>query len=500
MSGGTAILAERYVLESRIAAGGMAAVWRARDDVLARTVAVKILHPHLAQDPSFVERFRIEALAAAHLAHPNIVAIYDTGDQGSGEEHQHFIVMEHCGEGTVGDLLKREGPLAPQRVASLGATICEALAYAHHHEVIHRDIKPENVLISDHHTLKVTDFGIAKAAFAAHDLTTTGKIIGTVTYISPEQAGGTEPDARSDLYSLGVVLYELLIGKPPFREETEVATALKHLHEMPPSPRSMRAGIPRDLDAAIMKALAKDPADRFASAEQMRDALGGHSVGIQGSTQAIAKPPQTPVPARASNSGASGSAAFQEMRRILPIVGLVVAAIVAAIVMASLLNDDTAGEGGGPEDTGNGAGGGQAIEVQSATDFDPQGGDGEHPTEVSLAYDGSDTTTWNTSNYSDPISIQKDGVGLLFDLGEPTEVANVEVMFDRPGYRMEIRASDQAGQSADAFEVIADTAASDATHEFTVETSARYWLIWITDLPGGTGGSGSIAEVRFLGD
>ena len=268
------MLGERYVLEERIASGGMASVWRAKDVVLARTVACKLLHPHLAEDKSFVERFRIEALAAARLSHPNIVAIYDTGSD-EGDDPKHFIVMEHCSEGTLAQLLNREGPLDPAHVESIGSTICSALAYAHAHEVIHRDIKPHNVLLSEHGSLKVTDFGIAKAAFVAKDITTTGAIIGTVTYVSPEQAQGKEPDTRSDLYTLGIVLYELLVGKPPFSADTDVATALMHVNQAPISPRSIRAGVHRDLDAVIMKALAKDPEDRFDSAEAMRDALGG---------------------------------------------------------------------------------------------------------------------------------------------------------------------------------------------------------------------------------
>ncbi len=261
MSSEPTTLAERYVLESPIARGGMGTVWRARDEVLARVVAVKILNHDLAHDDAFVARFRREALSAASLAHPHIVAIYDTGSEESGDETRHFIVMEHCGGGTLTDLAKDQGPLDPDRVIDIGIDICTALGHAHRHNLIHRDVKPANILFTPDGTLKVGDFGIAKAAFGASELTTTGMILGSVAYLSPEQANGDEPDARSDLYSLGVVLYELLTGRPPFAAESQIATAMKHMREEPPPPRSIRAGVPRALEAVVLRTLAKDPAD-----------------------------------------------------------------------------------------------------------------------------------------------------------------------------------------------------------------------------------------------
>jgi serine/threonine protein kinase len=180
-------LAGRYVLETTIASGGMATVWRARDEVLARAVAVKVLHAHLARDEDFLTRFRREALAAARLSHPHIVAIYDTGrEPGLDGTERPYIVMEHCAGGSLADALVRSGPMEPAKAAAVGATVCEALSYAHAAGVIHRDVKPANVLVSADGSLKVADFGIAKAAFAGGDLTTTGSILGTVTYLSPE--------------------------------------------------------------------------------------------------------------------------------------------------------------------------------------------------------------------------------------------------------------------------------------------------------------------------
>lgn len=491
-------LAERYALETRIASGGMASVWRARDNVLARTVAVKILHPSLAKDASFVERFRIEALAAARLSHPNIVAIYDTGSD--GEDPSHFIVMEYCGQGTLGALIASEGPLEHDRVRTIGATICEALDYAHRHEVVHRDIKPGNVLISDHNALKVTDFGIAKAAFASGDITTTGSMIGTVTYISPEQANGDEPDARSDLYSLGVTLYEALVGRPPFQAETEVATALQHLHDPPPAPRSIRAGVPKDLEAVILKALSKDPAARFETAQEMRAALGGN-VKDTGSTRVIhAAPPSAVRTASQREPSPTGPREFvsTEGKRLLSVVALVIAAVVAAVLIGTSLDN-------GPEsptrNESNGDAGrsGATVKIAAVEDFDPQGGDGEHPEDVPAAHDGDTTTAWTTSNYSAALNLIKDGVGLRFDLGEVTDVSEIEIVFDKPGYSVEIRVSDEAGSSADDYEVAARTDSSGAEETFSVGDSGRYWIVWITGFPGGAGGRGAISEVRFVG-
>ncbi|MFP5297691.1 MAG: protein kinase domain-containing protein [Actinomycetota bacterium] len=494
-----ATLAERYVLESRIASGGMATVWRARDDVLARPVAVKLLHPSLAEDGSFVERFRVEALAAARLSHPNIVAIYDTGTEEHPESKPaHFIVMEYCGGGTLRELIEREGPLDADRVRAIGSTICDALGYAHRNGVIHRDIKPANVLISDHNALKVTDFGIAKAAFATGDITTTGVIVGTVTYISPEQANGDEPDARSDLYALGITLYEALVGRPPFQAETEVATALKHIHDAPSPPRSLRAGVPRDLEQVILKSLSKDPDDRFTSAEEMKTALAG---GRSASTQVIRTPPPKEANAARTDAPTTGPMEFvsTEGKRLLSVISLVIAAIVAAIVVASLVGEGPSLPGDSEDDGGRGTDRPAAMKIEAASDFDPEGGDGEHPTDVPRAYDGDRATAWTTSSYSDALSLIKDGVGLRFDLGRSVEVGEVEVVFDRAGYSVELLASDQAGSSASDYDVVAETSSSGPVETFEAGTKARYWVVWITGFPGGGGGRGAIAEVRFVG-
>jgi eukaryotic-like serine/threonine-protein kinase len=483
----SAVLADRYVLESPLARGGMGQVWRARDEVLARQVAVKILHSGLADDGAFVERFRREALAAARLTHPHIVSIYDTGSEdepGGGE--RHFIVMEYCSGGTLASLLADQGPLPPERVAAIGTAVCDALAYAHRHGVVHRDVKPANVLLTGDGTVKVGDFGIAKAAFGdQRDLTTTGSILGTVTYLSPEQAEGRDPDARSDLYALGVVLYELATGRPPFSADSQVATAMQHVREKPPLPRSIRAGVPRTLESAIMRALEKDPDDRYASADEMGAALAGAAATTEGTT--AFRPAPRPRPATAAKA---------DTRWVGPVLALIVLAILAVVALPRLVSPP---EEDASEDAGGRNGGGRAVlEIAGAQDFDPHGDGREHPDEVALATDGDAGTSWSTETYDDSLElIGKPGVGLIFDLGEA--VAPSEIIVTGNAGAVEIRSGDDIGGDENAFDSVADLGRLDGEASADIDSeAARYWLVWITALPGG-GGTAEIADVEFRG-
>ena len=237
------IFSERYELNHLIARGGMAEVYRAHDRLLDRPVALKVLFPELSVDRSFVERFRREAQAAANLSHPNIVPVFDWGE----DTGTYFIVMEFIDGRPLSSILKTAGPLSAERTADIGAHVAAALGYAHKHGVIHRDVKPGNVLITDEGQVKVTDFGIARAINTEESLTQTGAVMGTATYFSPEQAEGIGVDARSDIYSLGVVLYEMVTGRPPFLGDTPVAVASKHVRDHPPAPRELNPSIPPDL-------------------------------------------------------------------------------------------------------------------------------------------------------------------------------------------------------------------------------------------------------------
>ncbi len=284
------VLNGRYELHKRIARGGMADVVLARDQLLERPVAVKILFAEFATDTSFVERFRREAQAAAGLNHPNIVGVYDWGR----ESNTYFIVMEYVDGRSLADLLRNEGTLHPDRAADIATDVAAALGFAHRNGVVHRDIKPGNVLISSSGLVKVTDFGIARAVShnAEEALTQTGSVMGTATYFSPEQAQGKAVDPRSDLYSLGVVMYEMVCGSAPFQAENPVAVAYKHVQEQVVPPSQIDPSIPASYEAITMRLLAKNPDARYASAEELRSDLrrfrqGEQIQGAADATQAV---------------------------------------------------------------------------------------------------------------------------------------------------------------------------------------------------------------------
>ena len=257
------IFAGRYRLERKLGSGGMADVWLAEDQELGRKVAIKMLHERYANDAQFVERFRREATHAAGLSHPNVVSIYDRGEA----EGSYFIVMEYVEGRTLKELIVTRGPCPVPVAVSYVRQVLAALRYAHRNGIVHRDIKPHNVLVDHEGRVKVADFGIARAG--SSQMTEAGSIIGTAQYLSPEQARGAPVDESSDLYSTGIVLYELLTGKVPFTGETPVEIAMKHLSQIPEAPSTIRGEIPRDLDLVVLRALAKEPADRYRTAKEM---------------------------------------------------------------------------------------------------------------------------------------------------------------------------------------------------------------------------------------
>ncbi len=275
----------------------MADVFLARDQLLDRPVAVKVLFPQFAAEPSFVERFRREAQAAANLNHPSIVAVYDWGEH----DNTYFIVMEYVEGRSLADIIKAEGTLHPDRAAEIAADTAAALGFAHRNGTVHRDVKGGNILITPTGQVKVTDFGIARAFGGGDELTQTGSVMGTATYFSPEQAQGKPVDPRSDLYSLGVVLFEMLTGRPPFIGDSPVAIAYKHVQEMPPRPTSINPAIPKVLEVVIARLLAKNPDQRYPSAEEVRADLRRFR---EGQPLASAAAPAASPP-RAADTGTS---------------------------------------------------------------------------------------------------------------------------------------------------------------------------------------------------
>jgi serine/threonine-protein kinase len=302
------VFSSRYEIQREVAQGGMAEVYLARDQLLNRPVALKALFPEYAREPSFVERFRREAQAAANLNHPNIVAIYDWGQ----ESGTYFIVMEYVEGRSLRDLVRSESPLDPNQAAEISAEIASALAFAHRNGVVHRDVKPGNVLLTRSGNVKVTDFGIARAG-ASDGLTQTGSVMGTATYFSPEQAQGLPVDGRSDVYSLGVVLYEMVTGGAPFTGDSPVAVAYKHVREDPVAPSQRNADVPRDLEQIIMTALAKSVDQRYQTADDMRADLlrfrRGRPLASAPVTAMVAEVPTSATAAQGSGAYAAAAAA-----------------------------------------------------------------------------------------------------------------------------------------------------------------------------------------------
>jgi serine/threonine-protein kinase len=352
------VFSNRYEIQRGIARGGMAEVYLARDQLLDRPVAVKVLFPEYARDESFVERFRREAQSAANLTHPNIVAIYDWGQ----ERGTYFIVMEYVRGRSLRDVVQINGPFSARHTAEIGAEIATALEFAHRNGVVHRDVKPGNVLLTADGDVKVTDFGIARAG-TSESLTQTGAVMGTAAYFSPEQAQGLPVDGRSDVYSLGVVLYEMVTGVPPFSGESPVAVAYKHVREDPLPPSEHGAEVPPDLEHIILTAMEKDVEARYQTADALRSdlvrfergqpPLGGPVTGaVVGTTAAAAAPTQV-ARAAAPPPGQGGGDQDAHRKRI----GAIVAGLLGVVLIAAVVIGLIALSGGG------GGGGGQTIEV-----------------------------------------------------------------------------------------------------------------------------------------
>ena len=283
--GADTIVDGRYRVVSRLGSGGMADVFLAEDQQLGRKVALKLLHRRFAEDPGFVERFRREAQAAAGLQHPNVVSVYDRG----AYDGTYYIAMEYLSGRTLKQLVRDEAPLDPIRAIDITIQILKAARFAHRRGVIHRDLKPHNVIVDDQDHVKVTDFGIARAG--ASDMTETGSIMGTAQYLSPEQAQGLAVSESSDLYSIAVVLYELLTGRVPFDAESPVTIALKHVAEAPAPLRSINPNVPPDLDQVVLWALNKETGDRPVDADQFISVLEqAREAAIAGGGPASAPP------------------------------------------------------------------------------------------------------------------------------------------------------------------------------------------------------------------
>lgn len=497
------LLGGRYQLVGQIARGGMASVWVAVDNRLTRRVAVKILDPALARDAALRDRFRREAVAAAGLSHPGIVGTNDTGEDGDTV----YIVMELIDGQTLRQVMIERGPMPVAEVCDLGAQIAAALDAAHRSGLVHRDVKPGNVLVQRDGRVKVTDFGIAKATGDA-DLTRTGTIMGTARYLAPEQVEGGVVDPRADVYALGLVLWECLVGEPAFRGDSELATAVARLHHDPPAVRSLRPDVPEALSSAIARATHREVAARTPSAAELRtqllpftsdpglDPVAAHALDVPTAavalgaatavaadttravpraepTATISRPPAAPK----RSSGVAGSI-------LVVVLALAIGLAGGYLVTRQILKNRDATPSGG---TATNATAGKPIPIVKLSDFDPDGDGRESPETVKFAIDGTPGTYWKTEHYQQRnLGGLKPGVGLVADLGGDHPVSRVDVVADGTDWNAEIYVSDAAGTTLAAWgtPVASGTGLGlRATFELPAGTTGRDVLLWITRLP-----------------
>jgi serine/threonine-protein kinase len=498
-------LAGRYRIERSVAAGGMATIWSATDEVLARTVAIKTLRPELADDPAFLERFQHEAVSAARLNHPNIISVFDTGDDAGVS----FIVMEYFDGKPLDRVLEDRGPLDPAAAVEIMSQVLEALGFAHSMGVIHRDVKPGNMLVGSDGRVKVTDFGIATAVFATQDLTTTGAVLGTVRYLSPEQVQEADVDGRSDLYAAGLVLYELLTGRPAFSGENDVVTALMRLRGPPPAPRAIRPGISRGLEAVVMRSIAIDPNDRYQGADAMRLALVRHAGTVPRPLAGMVTPPAgggsvrtSPPPVTAPSRGSS----FRSWWLMPSLILLVAVAAIAALVKVGHVTLPFTKSSPGPTTSSPSTTPRAAVlHFASVKDFDPQGDGSEQPNQLAFLTDGNTSSTWSTDMYNTAaFGNLKQGLGLWIDFGRTVRLSKVIAVTPLAGWTFQLfpgSAPDPSGHAlAGTNGSTTFTAKAGRTVITVPPVSTRGVLVWITHLaPEGGRFAASIAELGAYG-
>jgi serine/threonine-protein kinase len=466
------VVAERYELEELVGSGGMSSVFRATDTLLERKVALKILHEEYTNDADYVERFRREARAVAQLAHPNIVTVIDRGEQ----DGRQFIVFEYVDGESLKHLVDRTGPLPVEEAVELALQVARALSFAHQQGLVHRDVKPQNVLLNDDGRAKVTDFGIARSLDldVQHGLTQTGTVMGTSDYIAPEQARGERVDEQTDIYSLGVVLYELLTGEVPFPGDNFVAVAMRHINEPPPSARARRPDVPARLDAAIRRAMAKEPSGRFASMAEFAGELEASlDVSPEADTGEIVLP-------RRRRRRPSRRLLLWALLVVLG-VGVLVGAGVGAFL---LVGRSTGSKHHAPP-------GSQPVHLVGRISFDPFGDNKtEHDELVSKATDGDPATFWTTEEYRN--GLQKQGVGIVLDANRSRTLSTLTIVTDTPGFTAIIRAGPS---SSGPFVPVSGRQLVSRQTTFRLHGKpARYYLIWIKDL--GSLSAAHVNEVR----
>jgi len=486
------VLSGRYRLESKLGSGGMSTVYLALDEVLDRPVAVKLLHREISEEADQLERFRREARSAARLSHPNLVGVIDAGE----DDGRPYIVFEYIDGRTLKRRIQDEGPLPVDEAVAYGIEIGRGLTAAHARKLVHRDVKPQNVLIDPDGRAKVTDFGIARS-LESKGLTATGRVLGTTDYVSPEQAMGEDVDERSDVYSLGVVLYEMLTGDVPFQAETQVGVAMKHVNEPMPDVQAKRPEVSAVVASVVDRATTKDPRDRYNSvAEMVRDLEQTLEVEAarRGGTTGEATSVLDSVPRSRRRLG-----------RSRPWIGIAMGLIGIALIVAAVIfggkHLDLSGDNGT-------SGGGSEIRLSSdaASEFDPEGDQRETGTQR-LAVDSNPTgTAWSSEHYDTPdFGGLKDGVGLAIDAGSTVTAKSMVIRSPTPGYDAQIYETSGSPPSDLPSWGQPVATISNAGQNETVALqgkAAKSFLIWVTKLPSAEDDPGryqmEISDVRLL--
>jgi eukaryotic-like serine/threonine-protein kinase len=487
------VLSGRYRLESKLGSGGMSTVYLALDEVLDRPVAVKLLHREISEEADQLERFRREARAAARLSHPNLVGVIDAGE----DDGRPYIVFEYIDGRTLKRRIQEEGPLPVDEAVAYAIEIGRGLTAAHARKLVHRDVKPQNVLIDPDGRAKVTDFGIARS-LESKGLTATGRVLGTTDYVSPEQAMGEDVDERSDVYSLGVVLYEMLAGDVPFQAETQVGVAMKHVNVPMPDVQAKRPEVSAVVASVVDRATTKDPRDRYSTvAEMVRDLEQTLEVEAarHGGTSGEATSVLDSVPKSSRRLG----------RRRRPWIGIAMGIVGVALIVAAVIfggeNLDLGGEGS------SGGGSGEIrLSSDAASEFDPEGDQRETGTERQAVDTNPTGTAWSSEHYDTPdFGGLKDGVGLEIDAGDTVTAKSMVIKVLTPGYDAEIyQVTGSAPSELSGWgQPVANV--SDGGESETVSVPgkpAQSFLIWVTKLPTANDDPGryqmEISDVRLL--
>jgi eukaryotic-like serine/threonine-protein kinase len=486
------LISERYRLEEKIGAGGMSSVYRAFDPTLERWVAIKLMHRDISHDPDQLERFRREARAVAQLNHPHVVTVIDAGE----DDGAPYIVFEYVEGETLKDRIRRLGRLPVSEAVAYAIEIGRALEAAHASLLVHRDVKPQNVLIDGDGRAKVTDFGIARS-LEAQGLTATGRVLGTTDYVSPEQALGHEVTGQSDIYSLGIVLYEMLSGETPFKADTQVAVAMKHVRDPLPDVQRRRPEISAALAAVVERSTAKETQNRYQDVSEMVHDLE-EVLAIEAARTGQTTGEATTV--LKSLSGDTADFAPRRMRRpkrALALTVLVLAALAGtAIFLAARTEEGT----GGPVVKKPAELGEVRLAGGAASDYDPEGDNKESPEAARNAIDGNRSTNWDTETYQSGFEgSNKSGVGLYVDAGRLIEGRGLTLATATPGFKAAVYASETVPANLRGWTRVSPVQTVNEDHTFRLRTRGRvyrYYLLWLSELP--DGGKAEVQELSLL--